>query len=98
MKVTFDLLPRMIGGVMRSIVAWSRIFDDAETLLAINTDASQSGTGWVTIDKGLHVQATTLTCLYATDASLVGQKFQIEDRNGKSVHLTVPPAGFVIYQ
>jgi glycosidase len=91
-------LPRMVGGVMRSIVAWSRIFDDTETLLAINTDASQSRAGWVTIDNGLHVQATTLTCLYATDASLVGQKVQIESRNGRSVLLTVPAAGFVIYE
>jgi hypothetical protein len=91
-------LPHMVGEVMRSIVAWSRIFDDEEILLAINTDASDSRTAWVTIDKSLHVQATTLTCLYATDVSLVGQKVQIDDRNGKSVPLTVPPAGFVIYQ
>ena len=34
-------LPHMIGGEIRSVVPWSRIFNDQEMLLAINTDPDQ---------------------------------------------------------
>lgn len=91
-------LPRMFGNETRSIVAWSRIFDDRECLLAINTDTWNSTTAWITIDDGLHRAGTSLTCIYSTQASDIGGKVTIEMRNGKAVSLTVPLGGFVIYQ
>jgi glycosidase len=90
-------LPEMIGGQLRSVVPWSRLFNDRETLLAINTDPSQPRTAWVTIDDRLHHAGDTLQCVYATDSAQTGTAATIEARNGKSVRLTVPAAGFVIY-
>jgi len=44
-------LPEMVGGEIRSVVPWSRIFNGKEMLLAINTDYDQPKTAWVTIDN-----------------------------------------------
>jgi glycosidase len=94
--IGFDL-PKMLGGEIRSVVAWSRILDERECLLAINTDAWNPSTAWVTIDDGLHKAGTSLTCTYSTRASNIGNKLPVQMRNGKAVYLTVPPGGFVIY-
>jgi glycosidase len=91
-------LPRMLGGQIRSVVPWSRIFNDQELLLAINTDYASPRSAWVTIDDGLHQAGQTLTCLYSTNAGQIGQEATIESRNGKAVVLTLPPGGFVIYE
>jgi len=90
--------PRMIGDEIRSIVSWSRIFSDREVLLAINTDRFLQSVAWVTIDNGLHASGDMLNCIYSTDDAEIGRIIQIEARNGKAVKLSVPPAGFVIYQ
>ena len=42
--------------------------------------------------------AIALGCLYSTDAAEIGQTVLVEARNGKAVRLTVPPAGFVVYE
>lgn len=91
-------LPAMIGDRMRSVVPWSRIFADREVLAAINTDAQQPRTAWVTIDDRLHRAGDRLTCLYSTDAAQIGKDVAVEPRNGKAVLLTVPAAGFVVYE
>lgn len=91
-------LPRMIGGQMRSVIAWSRIFNDQEILLAINTDPDAARSAWVTIDGSLHAAGDDLTCVYATETALIGQQLRVEARNGKAVLPTVPPAGFVVYE
>ena len=44
------------------------------------------------------VQLLLLTCIYSTDSRQVGQESKVEPRNGKAVLLTVPAAGFVIYE
>jgi hypothetical protein len=87
----------MIGGVIRSIVAWSRLFSDREVLLAVNTDFASANTAWVTIDHALHATGEQLTCLYSTDPAQIEGTLTIEARNGRAVQLTVPAAGFVIY-
>lgn len=91
-------LPQMIGGQIRSVVPWSRIHDDSEILCAINTDYNQPVSTWVTIDDDLHQAGHSLTCLYSTISSEIGSTIRVERRNGKSVRLTVPSAGFVIYE
>ncbi len=90
--------PQRLGGRLRSIVAWSRILDDAEMLCAINTDPDRAATAFVTIDNHLHAAGDRLTCLYSTDAVDIGQSVAVEARNGKAVSLTVPAAGFVVYR
>ena len=90
-------LPQMMGGVIRSVVAWSRIFNDREVLLAVNTDLDAPRTAWITIDAGLHDAGSRLTCMYSTDGTQIGTRPLVEARNGKALELTVPAAGFVIY-
>ncbi|MGQ9871187.1 hypothetical protein [Leptodesmis sp.] len=88
----------MVGGEMRSVVPWSRIFNDQEILLAINTDYDQPKMAWVTVDNELHQAGDILTCICSTDAAQIGQSVTVEARNGKAVLLTVPAAGFVIFE
>jgi glycosidase len=88
-------IPHMIGNVMRSIVSWSRIFNNKEILLAINTDYFNLKTAWVTIDNSLHKAGDKLKCIYSTDKDQVSTEVVVEEKNGKSILLTVPAAGFV---
>lgn len=89
--------PHMLGGQLRSVVAWSRILADHEILAAINTDPDNPRTAWATIDHGLHDEGGTLACLYSTDSATIGTTVAVARRNGKAVQLTLPPAGFVLY-
>ncbi len=91
-------LPQMIGNEIRSVVPWSRILDDQEMLLAINTDSNQPLTVWVTIDDQLHQTGDQLCCIYSTNPGQVNQEIAVTARNGKAVELTVPAAGFVIFE
>jgi hypothetical protein len=89
--------PQRLGGRMKSIVAWSRIFNDDEVLCAINTDPDSPTTAFVTIDNDLHDTGSRLTCVYSTSASEIGREIPVVAANGKAVSLTVPAAGFVVY-
>jgi len=91
-------LPRRFAGRMLSVVPWSRIFLDTETVCAINTDPAAARTAWVTVDAGLHRVGNLLTCHYSTDPGQTGTSEAVEARNGCAVRLTVPPGGFVVYQ
>jgi hypothetical protein len=90
-------LPEMLGGQIRYVMPWSRIFGTKEMLLAINTDYDQPKTAWVTIDNELHQAGDSLKCIYSTDAAQIDQSVTVEARNGKAVLVTVPTAGFVIF-
>ena len=90
-------LPHMIGGQIRSLVPWSRLFANEEILLAINTDASIPRAAWVTIDATLHADTAALTCLYSSDPAQIGASTTIEARNGRAIRITVPAGGFVVY-
>ena len=90
-------LPEMVGGQIRPVVPWSRIFNGKEVLLAINTDYDQPKTAWVTLDNELHQVGDVLKCIYSTDAAQAGQSVTVEARNGKAVLINVPAAGFVIF-
>jgi glycosidase len=97
-RVNFGL-PVKIGEKIRSIVPWSRIFNDFETLVAINTDCENPGTAWVTVDGDIHNDNDTFDCLYSTDAEQIGRKLKVErmDDGRKVVRMDVPAAGFVIF-
>lgn len=92
-------LPRLINGAteIRSIIPWSRIFNGEELVLAISTDVDYPLSAWVTIDNGYHAKGDAFYCIYATDPVQIGKVALVEERNGKSLLLTVPKAGFVIY-
>ena len=89
--------PRPINGELRWVVAWSRIFADREYLCAINTDLTKPLAAWVTIDHGLNPPGSQMTCLLSTDLGQKDKKVTIEAKNGSSLPITVPPAGFVVY-
>lgn len=91
-------VPRMLGGRLRSIVAWSRLFADREVLVAINTNLDAATSAWVTIDNDLHEAGERLSTVYSSDAAQIGQSVAIEARNGKSVRLTLPPAGVAVFR
>jgi glycosidase len=94
-RINFSI-PQMISNEIRFIVPWSRIFNDNEILLAINTDYNNRKTAWVTIDNDLHLVGSKFKVIYSTDGLQIGQSFSVVGNNGKSIHLDVPPAGFVI--
>jgi hypothetical protein len=91
-------LPEMIGNQIRSVIPWSRILSDTEILLAINTDPNQAKTAWATIDASLHAKGDLLTCIYSTDDAQIGKQVKVETKNGLSIELAVPAAGFSIFE
>lgn len=91
-------LPAMVGGQLRSVVPWSRLFNDREVVCAINTDAGQPRTAWVTIDDELHEPGQRLVYAYSTDPIQLGASVEVERRNGKAVLVTVPPGGVVVLE
>ena len=90
--------PQVIVSPMRLVVPLSRILNNREVLCAANTDPDHASTAWVTIDNFLHTAGDALTCIFSTDAVMVGTAVNVEARNGKAVRLTVPRAGFVVYR
>jgi len=91
-------LPAMVGGQLRSVVPWSRLFVEEELLCAINTDPDNGRSVWVTIDDSLHNAGDKLTCLYSSDTAQAGKTATVEARNGKAVNITVPKGGFVMFK
>ena len=91
-------VPTMLGGQLRSLVPWSRLFNDSEILCVINTDATASRTAWVTVDDQLHRAGDQLNCLFSTDPNQVGTEVTVQSRNGKAVLLSVPPGGVVVLE
>ncbi len=92
--------PAMIGANIRSIVPWSRIFDNHEILVALNTDYDNPRTAWTIVDRYLHRKGDRFTCIYSTDPAQLGGEVTAETLNNdmRAVRLTVPAAGFVIYE
>ena len=90
--------PQPLGGALRWVVAWSRIFADREYLCAINTDAEQALHVWVTVDDALHSEGSQMRCLFSTDPAQQDRAVAVSARNGSAVRISVPPAGFVVYR
>lgn len=91
-------LPTVLGGQLRSVVPWSRVFVDDELVCAINTDPDNARSSWVTIDNSLHSVGEKMKCLYSSDAAQIGQIVTMEARNGKAVNIRVPRGGFVVFK
>ena len=91
--------PVMLGGTIRAVVPWSRLFDGAEVLCAINTDAHQPLTAWSVVDHDLHEPGQRFRCAYSTDPAQIGTDVTVENRGLiRAVRLQLPSAGFVIYE
>jgi hypothetical protein len=93
-------LPHIIGGEIRSVVPWSRIFDDKEMVMTINTDGEEPRTAWILVDGNLHRVGDKLSCIYSTEPTQIGTVAAVSRRSEyiSAVLLTVPAAGFVIWE
>jgi hypothetical protein len=95
-------LPHLMGERMRSIVAWSRLFVDQEVLVAFSTDQQQPLTTYSTVAPRFRAPGDLLRLIFwhTPAASLTPpEELVVEHRGDRlAVRLTVPPAGFVIYQ
>ncbi len=90
--------PAMVGGEIRSVIPWSRIFGGQEVLVAVNTDLGSRREVWATVDSALHPPGTRLRCRFSTEAAQIGHELPVEARNGSAVRLDLPPAGCVIFE
>lgn len=88
--------PQPLGGELRWVVAWSRIFADREYLCAVNTSPDRSLSLWLTVDHDLNPPGREMRCLLSTDPAQTGRVVHVEARNGSAVCFSVPAAGFVI--
>jgi glycosidase len=94
--------PRRIGGErMRSLVCWSRLFLDQETLVVFNTDESNSVAVWSTVAPMLRVDGDQFRLIfsYAPKATEPpATTLTVEQRAGlPAVRIQLPPAGLAIY-
>jgi glycosidase len=99
--VTFGV-PHRLGDRMRSLVSWSRLFTDEEVLVAFNTDESHPVTAYSTVSPLFRVDGDQLQRIFwyaPKTASPPPSLVTVERRSDLlAVRMTVPPAGFVMYQ
>ena len=87
-------------GEWLGLVAWSRLLQNDEIVMVLNTDPKHEHSAWVTVDTNSHApDSRPLKCLYSIDPAQIGTETSgpPEEANGSAVCITVPPGGFVIY-
>ena len=99
--VTFGL-PHCLGDRMRSLVSWSRLFIDQEVLIAMNTDEAQPVTAYSTVAPTFRVEGDQFHLIFwysPKSAAPPPPTLTVENSSGPlAVRMTLPPAGFAIYQ
>jgi hypothetical protein len=103
--VTFGL-PHRLGGQqgerMLSLVCWSRLFLDQETLVVMNTDETETRAVFSTVAPMLRVdgdQFRLIFCHTPKPSAPPAASLTVERRAGlPTVRVQLPPAGFAIYQ
>ena len=99
--VTFGL-PHRLGDRMRSLVSWSRLFIDQEVLIAMNTDEAQPVTAYSTVAPTFRVEGDQFHLIFwyaPKSAAPPPPTLTVESSSGPlAVRMTLPPAGFAIYQ
>jgi glycosidase len=96
-------LPRIMGGRMLSVVAWARIHDKTEMVLAVNTDPYMARKAWVLVDPVLHPVGRKLKCVFSTQHADEGAVVLTVQRKGDAgniaaIELEVPAAGFMVLE
>ena len=95
-------LPHRLGDRMRSLVCWSRLIVDQEALVAFNSDEAQPVTAYSTVAPTFRMEGDLFRlvfCYAPTPAPAPPSSLSVERRSGLlTVRMTLPPAGFVIYQ
>lgn len=93
---SFGLPTRIGSGPILSVIAWSRIFADQEMIVAVNTDVNQRQSAWVTVEQSLHAEGDQLNCIYHNEEGMV-QPVRVEALNGRSIYISLPPAGLALF-
>src|SRR3954447_5554200 len=97
--VTFGI-PRRLSDRMRSLVCWSRLFTDQESLVVINTDESAPVTAWSTVAPLFRVDRDQFHLIFSFAPKPVAPPaatLTVEHRSGlPAVRITLPPASFAI--
>lgn len=88
--------PQPLGGELRWVVAWSRLFLDHEIVCAMST-SDHDLEAWITLDHKIHNGKGTLTCLLSTDSTQEGSTIQVQARNGSAIQVRVPAYGFMVF-
>jgi glycosidase len=95
-------VPHCLGDRMRSLVSWSRLFVDQEVLVAINTDEAQPVTAYSAVAPIFRVEGDQFHRIFWCAPKPVAPpppSLIVERKSGLlAVRMTLPPAGFVIYQ
>jgi glycosidase len=95
-------LPQRLGERMRSLVTWSRLFVDEEVLVALNTDEERSVTAYSGVAPTFRVEGDQFQLIFwhaPNRDSPPPASLTVERRSGLlAVPMTLPPAGFAIYQ
>jgi glycosidase len=99
--VAFDV-PYPLRAQARSLVSWSRLFIDQEVLVALNTNPREHVTAYSTVAPTFRVEGDQFGLIFANNPKSepsAPSVLQVERRSGlMTVRLTLPPAGFVMYQ
>ncbi|ORC34052.1 alpha-amylase [Marispirochaeta aestuarii] len=87
--------PRKIGeGRITSVVAWARIFNTEEAVLAFNTDMENALTVSIAVDSSLHTEGDEFQLLYSSDPGKSSERVKVEQAGDNlAVKVEVPPAG-----
>src|SRR5271167_1739245 len=96
-------LPHRLGERMRSLVCWSRLLVDQEVLVALNTDEGKPVTACSTVAPTFRVEGDQFHRIFwyaPNPAAAPPPSLIVERRDGGplAVRMTLPPAGFAIYQ
>jgi glycosidase len=91
--------PVVLGDRMRSIVPWTRSFDEQNLLLAINTDSDQERSAWVDLEPHSFAPGRVLHCLYANDPARLGQLVTVQAAGDRCVvNLSLPASGCLVFE
>ena len=93
-------LPQKTGDErMKGLIAWSRIFENEEYVLALNTELDKVLEALVVVDSQINSEDDVFECLYISGNDPIGKKMKVRNVDQKKViSLKVPQAGCVIYR
>ena len=90
--------PKKMGDErISSVVAWSKIFNDEEFILAINTDVNKSKEIYVKIDQNINNLEGLYEYIYSDNKTLMGKSVVVELLNDlKCIKLKISSSGRVL--
>lgn len=90
--------PKKIGEErITSVVSWSKIFNDEEFVLAINTDSGGSQEVCVKIDQNINAKDEAYEYIYSDNKALIGQSILVELVDGiKCLKINISKSGRVL--